>query len=996
MSEILWLLELVQQIFGNDVIKWVIIILLPFALLFALMWLIKAIIEITRTTFIPLFYNSEQKRRIRRRQLFADHIESEIRRLNQREDWSDFRFAELEAEVEMEGTRKAFSFIPFIKRSSSGLRREKSLSKALKKSQERIILLEGDAGSGKSVALRHVALDIARRAIKSQDPVSLIPFYINLKDLRREIDQQINRQTIESCVIKSLKRINDRDVDKFIDDEFQTGLENGSWFFLFDSFDEIPEILGAEDADSKIREYAEAISDFLHGLNTCRGVVASRHFKGPSQVDWSHFKILNLTRARQGELIKHSELKPISEKLLLGNLESAKPEVQRFATNPLFLGLLIGYVQSHDKFPEHSDVVFDAYINRRLTQDKERVMQRFELSTEEIRQIAEVVAFCMAASQDLGLSPTRKAIKKSCSEQSFIINDRFDKCLDALEFMKLARSDNAEIIGDERVFTFSHRRFQEYFPTKLVLNKGNIAIRDLLTNPRWRETTVVICQTQPLEVVLPIIKEAWMLLNSFWEKIELQLHPIIEGNGTEIPIEFPWPQSSLHLLNLLQDGFSNRIDLLPAGLRKRAGVITSLATLMGSLPHRIWALEVSGIVPASYLLEIIRPAIEDKSQFLSDRAYYQVARLDNIPDDVRAWIKRSILKNLLGMGIFRGSNVVYAQVSRLVNSKEYVAVLRGIQFGYWIDIISSIMIAVILFVSAFTVPLGDKFFAGAITYRAIILLSGFLALMLPFTVFSEDQTPSSVLRVMYVGVILSFFVPVILLLKGKFYLLIPVLYAPFVMSSILDAVDDIPFEKSIIYFLLSPFFLLRKGMRYVFNLFKSSKVQFSRGCAVLFVIFATSIILIFISYGLMGSDNASVVFLVVGNLAMIVMFYRISSHIIREAYKPFRAWRKWLREPVRNMTVEEIIDKFSLFSIRYAYKFVAAIRVADLLNPSRESHHFVNQFIRLVENPSLENEFALPLTSFLNEIRRSGNTKYKSMLLDELFQLVEKMNSKLR
>ena len=76
------------------------------------------IIEIIRTTFIPLFYNVEQKRKIRHRQRFADHIESEIRRLNQREDWSDFRFAELEAEIEMEGKRSAFSFLPFIKRTS--------------------------------------------------------------------------------------------------------------------------------------------------------------------------------------------------------------------------------------------------------------------------------------------------------------------------------------------------------------------------------------------------------------------------------------------------------------------------------------------------------------------------------------------------------------------------------------------------------------------------------------------------------------------------------------------------------------------------------------------------------------------------------------------------------------------------------------------------------------------------------------------------------------
>lgn len=68
-------------------------------------------------------------------------------------------------------------------------------------------------------------------------------------------------------------------MNKFVDDEFYSGLKNGTWFFLFNYFDEIPDILGAEDADKIIREYADAIYDFLHGLNACRGVVASRYFK---------------------------------------------------------------------------------------------------------------------------------------------------------------------------------------------------------------------------------------------------------------------------------------------------------------------------------------------------------------------------------------------------------------------------------------------------------------------------------------------------------------------------------------------------------------------------------------------------------------------------------------------------------------------------------------------------------------------------------------------
>jgi hypothetical protein len=48
----------------------------------------------------PIFYNPVQRRRRNRRQRFADHVESEMRRLNNLESWNDNRFSELEAEVD--------------------------------------------------------------------------------------------------------------------------------------------------------------------------------------------------------------------------------------------------------------------------------------------------------------------------------------------------------------------------------------------------------------------------------------------------------------------------------------------------------------------------------------------------------------------------------------------------------------------------------------------------------------------------------------------------------------------------------------------------------------------------------------------------------------------------------------------------------------------------------------------------------------------------------
>ena len=117
------------------------------------------IIDICKQRLLSAFYNEQAKQRSKQRQLFAMHLEHEINRVSVQEDWKDYRFTDLEVEVEAEGKRKAFGFIPFLQSSQSGLRHEKSLSRAIRASAEKVILLEGEPGAGKSVALRHVALE---------------------------------------------------------------------------------------------------------------------------------------------------------------------------------------------------------------------------------------------------------------------------------------------------------------------------------------------------------------------------------------------------------------------------------------------------------------------------------------------------------------------------------------------------------------------------------------------------------------------------------------------------------------------------------------------------------------------------------------------------------------------------------------------------------------------------------------------------------------------
>lgn len=737
---------ILKLIFGDQVPSWIFrlvgyILLIALILLgiWGLLLILSKIKNLWSEHFWPLFYNPEEKRRSARRRQFADYIESEIRRLNMLEEWRGHRFAELEAEVEAEGRRRAFGVFPFLQRTLSGLRREKSLSKALESSQERLILLEGEPGSGKSVALRHVAQSMARRAMKARSTKRVIPIYINLKELKRRRGEAIDRNLIHSFVLESLNRVNDRDIEEFLEEEFDQGLEEGTWLFLFDSFDELPEVLRSTEADTTIRSYADAISDFLYGMKKCRGIIASRQFRGPGQFGWPRFRILPLAEKRRLELIRKADLKPKLEGELMGRLGMARQEMRAMANNPMFLGLLCEHMRTGNSFPENVHSVFESYIENRLTRDEERLQRRFKLKPAEVRAAAESFAFCMAADTGLGLSPTRERLRDATVRLGVQVGKRFDTILDALEYIKLARSETATAAGESKPFTFAHRRFQEYFATCVVLREPErVSPRQLLTDARWRETAVAMCQTQPSEMLLPIVEEARSLLIEITDSIPGLIDKPLEyvensastDQGNEVkeeeslPEPFPWPSGALHVLGLLQDGFGGRLKELPDDIRANVGRLVLSVSKTGALTDKKWGLEVAGIVPQPILLHMLRDAFASQSQWLREVAYRQTARLSEIPDDIAKSIRRALVGLFASGRLRRERYATPAHLARLDQSAHFISVARLLAWVLFVDLVTHIVLFALLM--ARIMP-----FMSVLSFRrSLVLVAMLLAMVL--------------------------------------------------------------------------------------------------------------------------------------------------------------------------------------------------------------------------------------------------------------------------
>ncbi|MBC6450136.1 NACHT domain-containing protein [Actinokineospora xionganensis] len=617
------------------------------------------------TTWIARRRVSAERRRQRRRRMFATHVDDQLRHLELQEDWRDEKYAELEAEVEVERSwrgRWLRKLMPFRR---AQLQRVKSLSSALARSAEPLVLLEGEPGAGKSVALRHLARKLARSAADSRDPRSVIPLYLNLKslDVRPE---QVSPDEIRRFVLTTLNEVNSRDVQDVLDEEFDRGLEEGTWLFLFDSFDEIPDLLSAEDAREIAPRYARAIAGFLGPFTRCRGIVASRDFSSPDIVQFTRFRILRLSQRQQQRLITRADLQRPVDRALRAGLATASRDITTFAGNPMFLGLLCEHLRNGVEFPASSHSVFEEYLAHRLRRDAERIEARFGVGVEFVRAGAEEVAFLMAATPRMGLTPERSTLRGLASSMERLAPTSLTTVLDVLEYSKLGRGDTNA--GNEPTFSFVHRRFQEYFATCVVIRDfARVPVTALIDNDQWRETAVTLLQSQEDPAVIPLIDEAHRRLCRYTGEVS--------GD------RFRWPSGCLHLLGILATGLEINPGRVPAEMRT---LVDDLLTSAWSQGHRLdkrRSLAFVSIASTPTAEHLLTEAFRSRNDYLREGAFRAAGSLPDLTDTMRGQIRRTLLGVASTSALYTKRASTVAQVKRLARPAEFLRLLALLTFA---------------------------------------------------------------------------------------------------------------------------------------------------------------------------------------------------------------------------------------------------------------------------------------------------------------------------
>ena len=566
---------------------------------------------------------------MRRRQQFCTVLRSDLDVIAKAENWNDQWFTDLEAEVEAEGRYFRTLLDRLLNRRVSGYRKEQSLVRAITRSAERCLLLVGEPGSGKSVALRHVGRQLAEEGSRSRDPRAFVPLYINLRDLPDLRGEALSVDGIQRFVLDNIRR-GDADTAAYVREKWQEYKEQGVWMFLFDSFDEIPAVLHSASGSSMVRQYTDAIRKFMDGMGACKGILASREFKGPEAVPWQKLRILALDTPRQAELIANALLTPDQQRLVQRHLASSDGVVFR---NPLFLSVLCRYVRDKTQQPPNDYDLIYQQIERLAGRDVDYLRNKYNFEPQEILNGARLLAALIAQNDKLGLSP-RWELLASAWEASRLAPCNVLDLIAALVDLKIGRADVKEAKAGDRLFAFSHRRYQETLFVDYLAARPEALPDSLLLDTRWREYAVTFLQSQPVSVLASLVNKAGTLLEEWSHSGRQDVAPEFGGRGHY----YLWSSDrEVHLLRLLHQGFSGRQEGAPDELRRSAERLLLPRWEQGDAYDRWMVLQVAPLLPTATVERLLTGAIKERTEPIRRAAFAAVGSVSSLQPTTRAW-----------------------------------------------------------------------------------------------------------------------------------------------------------------------------------------------------------------------------------------------------------------------------------------------------------------------------------------------------------------------
>jgi hypothetical protein len=534
---------------------------------------------------------------------FCGVLLDDLNKIDRETNWSAESFTPLDAEVEM----------------YSGSRRLKKVTDLLtairSDTRSRVFLVLGDPGSGKSVALRKLCRDLLKEVVRT----GKVPLYVNLREW--EAKQPWTEETPPSVdelydfVLNNLRDRGDVFTNDFLQKYFKKMFENGRLFIVLDSFDEIPAVLDVNESSWLIDRLSDAIYKFLAGAHESRGILSSRIFRRPSR-KLDAKTILEIRPFTERKIVETLRRSLFYDDALEKTLFNERPEFVPIARNPFAAALISSYAKEHDNMlPKSQAELYSSYVERRLDACQEKVKRR-SLNNQLIIQCATAIAWAMLTTETLGLEASVERLTKELP--GLPIEDT----IEILKYARLGRVGG----GDQRRFSFVHRRFNEYFVVQhLIEQPTSLPQVAIPTDSRWRDALVLFCEVANESEAKQIAEYCWS-----------EISQVAEQN---VNMSDPQYLRAVHCLRFLTDAFRGRLECIDSFRASLVAFINRQIEENENLLSVKLAVEAVGLIESVDMNVALMKALSVDNSWIDETAFKSCRHLPRLSAELNVKLR---------------------------------------------------------------------------------------------------------------------------------------------------------------------------------------------------------------------------------------------------------------------------------------------------------------------------------------------------------------------